>query len=75
MAVVGCAVGVVAAGIGFVLGGNGPMGIAMIGAGVVCAGLSIFVFYGCKAVTNGTLMLTKKMAIWIKHCFVKKEVA
>lgn len=72
---VGCAFGVTVAGLGFALGVNGLVGMAMIGAGVICAGLSIFVFYGCKAATKGILLLTKKMAIWIKNCFVKKEAA
>lgn len=57
------------------IGGNGTGGIAMLAAGIVCAGLSIFMFYGCKAATKGTLILTKKIAIWIKNCFIKKEVA
>ena len=47
----------------------------MIGAGIVCAGLSIFMFYGCKAATKGILVLTKKLAVWIKNCFIKKEEA
>ena len=73
--VVVCAFGVIVAGIGFALGVNGLVGMAMIGAGVICAGLSIFVFYGCKAATKSILLLTKKMAIWIKNSFVKKEAA
>jgi len=38
-------------------------------------GLSIFLFYGCKAATAGTLILTKKMALWTKNIFIKKEDA
>lgn len=57
----------------FTVGGNGASGVAMLAAGIVCAGLSIFMFYGCKAATKGTLGLTKKMAIWIKNCFIRKE--
>ncbi len=70
---VGCALCGITCGFGIALAGNGLGGIAMIGAGICCAGLAIFLFYGCKAATNGTLMLTKKMAIWIKNCFMKKE--
>ncbi len=36
-------------------------GIALIGACFVCAGLSIFAFYGCKALTKCVLHLTKKL--------------
>ena len=50
-------------------------GIAVFAAGLCLAGLSIFTFYGCKAATKGMLCLTKKIAVWIKGCFIKKEVA
>lgn len=72
---VACAVGGVLACLALTMGGNGASGIAMLAAGIVCAGLSIFLFYGCKAATNGTVILTKKIAIGIKNCFIKKEVA
>jgi len=70
-----CSIGGVLACVVFTVGGNGASGLAMLAAGIVCAGLAIFMFYGCKAVTDGTLILTKKMAIWTKNCFIKKEVA
>lgn len=70
-----CSIGGVLACVDFTVGGNGASGLAMLAAGIVCAGLAIFMFYGCKAVTGGTLILTKKMAIWFKNCFIKKEVA
>ena len=72
---IGCAFGGVVAGVVFACSGNALSGIAMLAAGIVCAGLSIFMFYGCKAATDGTLILTKKMAILTKNCFAKKEVA
>lgn len=72
---IGCAFGGVVAGVVFACSGNALSGIAMLAAGIVCVGLSIFMFYGCKAVTDSTLILTKKMAIWTKNCFIKKEVA
>ena len=70
-----CFIGGVLACVLFTVGGNGASGIAMLAAGIVCAGLSIFMFYGCKAATMGTLLLTKKIAIGIKNCFMRKEVA
>ncbi len=73
--VIGCTFGGVAAGVGFALGGHVLAGMAMIGAGFVCAGFSVFTFVGCKAATKGTLLLTKKMALSIKTCFVTKEEA
>ncbi len=71
----GCSIGGVLACVVFIVNGNGASGIAMLAAGIVCAGLSIFMFYGCKAATMGTLLLTKKMAICIKNCFRVKEEA
>lgn len=47
-------------------------GLALVGAGLVCAGLSILFFLGCKAATKGLLVLTKKMLFGIKNAFVKK---
>ncbi len=72
---VGCAFGGVVAGIVFACCGNALTGIAIIGAGIVCAGLSIFMFFGCKAATKGLLRITKKLVLWIKSCFMKKEEA
>lgn len=70
-----CAVGVFVGGIGLILAGHGLSGIAMIGMGFICAGLSVFLYYGCKAATEGTVALTKKVALWVKKCFVKREAA
>ena len=71
--VAACVLGGIAGGVLFAGNGNVLPGIAIIGAAIVCAGLSIFLFYGCKAATKGTALLTKKIILGIKHCFVKKE--
>lgn len=67
----------VVAGIGISFAADGGLitGVAIIGTGIICAGLSIFMFYLCKIATKGVLMLTKKFALWIKNCFVGKEEA
>lgn len=69
------AVGGVVVGISFAFRGNGLTGIAVIGAGIVCAGLAIFLFFGCKTATNGIIYLSQKIALGIKKCFIKKENA
>jgi len=66
-------IAVIAAGIGIACFGHGLTGLAWIGAGLVCGGIGIFFFFGCLAATRGTLWLTKKIALGIKHCFIKKE--
>ena len=65
-----CSLGAVAAGIVMICGGYVPSGIALMGAALVCAGLSIFMFCGCNAATKGILVLTKKLPMWIKKCFI-----
>lgn len=75
VSIVVSAFGAAIAGAYFICNGDAYSGLAMISAGVVLAGLSIFIFYGCKAATNGILILTKRKAIWIKNCFIKKEEA
>lgn len=59
----------------FIIRGISLSGVAMLSAGIVCAGLSIFMFYGCMAITKGSFILTKKFAVWIKNLFIKKEEA
>lgn len=75
VSLVACSFAGVIAGIVFMVTGNSISGIATIGAGIVCAGLSIFMFFGCKAITKGMLRLTKNMFLAIKHRLIKKEVA
>ncbi len=63
---VACTFAGIVSGIAFALAGYGLTGVAMIAAGFVCAGLSIFLFYGCKAVTMGTVLLAKKVVSCIR---------
>lgn len=72
---VACALVCAAVGVVYAVKGDSLSGFALIGAGIVCAGLSIFMFFVCKAATKGILNLTKKLAIRIKNCFIKKEEA
>lgn len=52
--------------------GNSYSGITMIALSFIADGVSIFFFYGCLYATKGLLLLTKKILIWIKKCFLKK---
>lgn len=72
---VACSLGGLVAGIFFIFSGNTLTGLAMIGVSVFCAGVAILAFFGCKAATKGIILLTKKIALGIKKCFVKKEAA
>ena len=70
-----CFIGGILGGLIFIIGGNAPSGLAIISAGLICAGLAIFMTYGCREATRGTVTLTKKIALGIKRLFVKKEVS
>lgn len=70
-AFIGCTLGAMVASIGFICMGDGLKGVVLIGAGLICAGLSILMFFGCNATTKGVLMLTKNIAVWIKSFFAK----
>lgn len=68
-----CSVGSIIVSITLLVAGNTLSSIAVIGAGIALAGLSVFMFYGCKLATIGTIKLTKKIPLLIKKCFVGKE--
>ena len=72
-ALIGSGVGVALSGILLSFTANLPTGVALIGAGAVCTGLSIFFFYLCRVMTVGTILLPKKNALGIKKHFLKKE--
>ena len=65
----GCVIG----GIIFSFGEYTATGIAAIGIGFVLAGLAVFAFFGCRALTKGCVLATKKIACGIKSIFLKKE--
>lgn len=68
-----CSAGGVFSSVILMVRGNIVSGVAMLGAGIICIGLAIFGFYGCKYATNVILKFSKRIFIWIKSCFMKKE--
>ena len=66
------AVGGVLSGMIFLMQGNTTTSVALIGAGIFFAGLTVFCTYGCIAGTKGIVLLTEKTAIGIKALFVRK---
>lgn len=62
-------------GIAFLLQGIGLSGGTLIGGGLICVGMAIFLVYGCNAATKGMLVITKRIAFLIKKSFVKREGA
>ncbi len=52
---------------------NGVSAAVTFAASLVCAGLAILAFFGCKAITQGAGVFTQKIWLWVKKLFVKKE--
>ena len=73
VALAGSSLGGVVAAVIFICRGYALNGIATLGAGLCCAGLSVFLFFGCQKATYGILLLTKKAFFALKSWFVKKE--
>ena len=69
------AVGSVPMCIFFLSGGENASGLAILSAGMILAGLAVMIFFGCKGTTKGILILTKKITVWIKKHFIKREEA
>ncbi len=74
-AFVGSAFGAVVGGAVIAIAKNVYIGLALVAAGLVCAGLAIFLFFGCKAAAKATVLLTKKMILSIKNRCIGKENA
>ena len=61
VSLVACGFSGVIAGFIVGMGNNWYTGFAMIAVALACLGFSIFFFFGCKAATNGFILLTKKL--------------
>lgn len=68
-----CALFGVVAAVLYMAKGYAAFGIVLFGAALFLAGLSIFLFFACKAATVGTAKLAKKIVHGIKRLFVGKE--
>jgi len=75
VSLMGCAIGGLAGGVGLAVGGHVSTGLALIAAGLVCAGLSILGFFGCRAATKGAVWLGEKMILSLKRGIVGKGEA
>ncbi len=73
VALVACAAVLPVAAVYLICIGYTLSGLAVIGTSLVCAGLAIFFFYGCKMATKGMALLTKLAVISLKKCFHRKE--
>ncbi len=75
-ALVGSALGgVISAVIIFATGQNTYAAVMMLAAGLLLIGFSMLFLFVCKALNKGMVWLTKKITLWIKSCFLRKEMA
>lgn len=72
-AVVGCALGGIALSVLMFTQANVGGGLIILGAALFCAGLSIPLFFACRAATLGAARLAKTIVLAVKRLFIKKE--
>lgn len=65
-----CLLGGMASGCLLLSFGYTSSALFLISAALVCAGASIFMFFGCKVATKGIISLTKKLTVCIKNLFI-----
>ena len=73
VALVSCAFAGLLCGVGLAVSGFAIPGLAMVGAALVCVGLSVFTFYGCKAATKAAVLLTRNVVLAAANRLKKKE--
>ena len=71
LAVACSAVAGVAGLVGYLIAGNFPAALLLLGAGLVCAGLAIFMLLAFNQVTRGVIALGKLILVGIKRCIVR----
>ncbi len=59
--------------IGLLVSGKSLSAFAVLGASIFVVGLALLTFIACKKATRYILLLTKKITIFIKQCFLIKE--
>ena len=57
------------------MAGQTAEGILFLGAGLVCIGLAILLFFGMNQLTKGLVWVTKRALLALKNSFVRKGAA
>lgn len=68
---VACALSGLVVGVVYCCLGNVSSGVFMIAGALVCAGLGILTYFGCKYATKGVCVLTKNIGIALKNKTIK----
>lgn len=72
-ALLGASLGGTVLGFVYLFKGKVAIFFAMIGIALLSVGVAIFGFFGCMALTKGTVLLTKKIIYGIKLLFMRKD--
>ena len=67
----GTVAGIVSA-LAYAISGRVAQGVLFFGEGLIFAGLTILMFFGCGQIAKAVLRLSKMMLYGIKSCFVRK---
>lgn len=73
VAFIGVAIGGVVACVALICQGKVLEGLAILGIGLACAGLSILAFFACKAASKGSVALAKIAVRGVKRIFSERE--
>lgn len=73
VSLLGSAMGCVALAVLFAVRGSGAACAALLGAALICAGLSVFAFIGCRACVKGAVWLSRRMVLAIKDSFAGRR--
>ena len=71
----GCGIALTLIGLCCMIAGEWLVGAAVLGAGLACAGLAVFAFYGCIYTTKGAAWLTKVTFVGIAKLFKGRREA
>ena len=71
VAQIGSALGAIPVGVAYLFGGSAAVGLALLGASLVLAGVSVFAFFACLSASRGGVSLTKKIALGVKRALLK----
>ena len=73
VSLISCSISALVMGVISLWGGYTASGLPLIGCSLVCAGLGIFLFFGCGWATRKTVLLAKKFVLFMKNLWKRKE--
>lgn len=59
--------------IAFILKINFVAGVFLFGFSLICLGISVLAFFGFNQITRGMIFISKKIALCIKSCFIRRR--